>query len=65
MNKQSFKVKNMHCASCASLIELELEDIGIAAKCSYTKQTLEIVDNGADFKKIQEAVKKAGYELAI
>ena len=65
MAKKLYKIKNMHCTSCASMIELELEDIGIAAKCSYTKQTLEIVDNGADFKKIQEAVKKAGYELAI
>ena len=64
MNKQIFKVKNMHCASCASLIELELEDAGIAAKCSYANETLEIEDDKTNLKKILEAVKKAGYELA-
>ncbi len=65
MKKKTYKVKNMHCASCASMIELELEDVGIAAKCSFANQTLEIHDEKAEEKKIIEAVKKAGYELAI
>ena len=71
-NKQSlplrgktYKVKNMHCASCASMIELELEDMGIAAKCSYAKEELELEDKNADEEKIIEAVKSAGYELVI
>lgn len=65
MAKKSYQVKNMHCASCASMIELELEDAGIAAKCSYANQTLEINDEKADEKKILEAVKKAGYDLVV
>ena len=65
MAKKVFKVKNMHCASCALLIEGELEDAGIKARCSYAKQTLEVEDEKADNKKIKEAVQKAGYELAI
>lgn len=54
----------MHCASCATMIELELEDAGIEAKCSFANQTLEIKDKDADEKKIAKAVQKAGYELA-
>lgn len=63
MARTIYKVLNMDCASCATLIELELEDMGIRASCSYAKQTLE-VDGEHDKKKIHEAVQKAGYELA-
>lgn len=63
MTKKTYKVLNMDCASCALLIEGELEDAGIKAKCSYAKQTLEI-EGEHDKKKIHEAVKQAGYELA-
>lgn len=63
MAKKVYKVKNMDCASCALLIEGELEDVGISAKCSYAKQTLE-VQGEHDEKKLQTAVKQAGYELA-
>ena len=53
----------MDCASCALLIEGELEDAGIKAKCSYAKQTLE-VEGEHDKKALHHAVKQAGYELA-
>lgn len=55
----------MNCASCATLIELEFEDIGIKAKCNYASKTLEIHNEEIDDKKVEEVVKKAGYELAI
>lgn len=54
----------MHCSSCASLIELELEDMGIKASCSYVKQILE-VELGVENKeeKIRSSLKKAGYQI--
>lgn len=64
MPKKTYKVLKMDCASCALLIEGELEDGGIKAKCSYAKECLEI-EGEHDEKKIKELVKKAGYDLAI
>lgn len=61
MNK-TYKIKGMDCASCASLIELDLEDSGIKAKCSYPKETLE-VEGKHDTKKVVEIVSKAGYSI--
>lgn len=63
MAKKTYKVENMDCASCAMVIEGELEDAGIIAKCSYAKQVLE-VEGEHDEKKLRELVKTAGYELA-
>lgn len=53
----------MHCASCASMIELDLEDAGISAKCSYQKETLE-VEGEHNPKKVVEIVKKSGYSIS-
>lgn len=64
MAKKTYKIKNMHCASCASMIELELEDVGIKGRCSFQKQSLEVDGKEADYEKIKKAVKAAGYELA-
>jgi copper chaperone CopZ len=63
MGKKTYKVLNMDCASCALLIEGELEDAGFKGICSYAKQTLEVTGEH-DEKKIKEVVKKAGYELS-
>lgn len=63
MSKAIYKITGMHCASCASMIELDLEDAGIIAKCSYQKETLEVEDN-IDSKKIVEIVKKSGYSIS-
>lgn len=62
MNKTTYKVIGMDCASCASLIEMDLEDIGIKASCSYPKESLEI-EGKHDIKKVEEIVKKSGYNL--
>lgn len=62
--KKIFKVNGMHCASCAMVIESDLEDIGIQATCSYAKQTIEVSES--EIKKeaqIKEVVKKAGYAI--
>lgn len=61
--KKIYKIKGMDCASCASLIELDLEDAGIKAKCSFPKETLEIEENH-DPKKVVEIVSKAGYSIS-
>lgn len=55
----------MDCASCATLIELDLEDLGVASKCSYTKETLEIEfdEKKISEEKITKIVKHSGYEL--
>lgn len=60
--KKVYKVQNMNCASCAMVIECDLEDAGIKAKCSYAKQCLE-VEGKHDEKKVKEIVKNAGYGL--
>ena len=63
MDKKTYKVLNMDCASCALLIEGELEDAGFKGTCSYAKQTLEVMGDH-DEKKLKEVVKKAGYEIS-
>jgi len=52
----------MHCASCASMIELDLEDVGITARCSYTNSTIE-VEEKHDGKKLIDTLKKSGYSI--
>lgn len=58
-----YKIGGMDCASCASLIEMDLEDAGIKAKCSYPKQNLE-VESDHDIKKVREIVQKSGYNIS-
>jgi copper chaperone CopZ len=41
-DKKILKVKGMHCSSCATLLECELEDAGIDAKVNFAKETVEI-----------------------
>ncbi|HUC95207.1 MAG TPA: cation transporter [Candidatus Saccharimonadales bacterium] len=60
--KKIYKISGMNCASCASMIELDLEDAGIKAKCSYLKSILEI-EGKHDPKKVIETVKKSGYSI--
>ena len=54
----------MHCASCATMIELDLEDAGIKSKCSYADSTLK-VDEPHDLKKVIDVVKKSGYSISL
>jgi copper chaperone CopZ len=60
--KKTYKIKGMNCASCASLIEMDLEDAGINCRCSYAKEILEVEGNH-DKKKVIEIVSKAGYSI--
>ncbi len=60
--KKIYKITGLDCASCASLVEMDLEDAGVLVKCSYANQTLEI-NSDHDFKKIKEIITKAGYTL--
>jgi copper chaperone CopZ len=62
MTKKVYKIKGMHCASCATMIELDLEDAGIKAKCSYPKSTVE-VEGDENFVKIKKVVEKSGYQI--
>ena len=62
MKKTNYKVTGMHCASCATMIELDLEDAGIKAKCSYANENLEI-EGDYDKKKVVEIVSKSGYSI--
>ena len=57
-----YKIKGLECASCASLIEMDLEEKGIKCKCSYAKETLEIEEE-YDLKLLKEIVNKSGYNI--
>lgn len=61
--KKIYKIKGMDCSSCAALIEMDLEDAGIKAKCSFPKETLE-VEEEANPKKVVEIVKKSGFSIS-
>ena len=64
--KKVYKIKGMHCVSCAMLIEGELEDAGIKGTCSFAKQTVEVtgeVEKNID-EKVKKAVEGAGYSLS-
>ncbi len=66
MNKsiKKYKIIGMDCDSCAKMVELDLEDAGFSASCSYVKQSLEVETNSKeDEKKVTEIVKKSGYKL--
>ena len=60
--KKIYKVAGMNCPSCASLLELDLEDAGVKAKCSYPKSCVEI-EGEHDTKKVIETIKKSGYSV--
>lgn len=62
LTKKVYKIKGMDCASCASLLEMDLEDAGIPSKCSYPKETLEI-NQEHDIDKIKKIVEKSGYRI--
>ncbi len=63
--KKTYKIKGMDCASCAILLEMDLEEAGIKAACSYAKETLsaEIKDE-SETKKIEKIVQASGFSLA-
>ena len=66
MNKKIFKIKGMHCASCASVIERAVKKIeGISdANVNYASEKL-FVDyhHEIDDKNITDVIKKTGYDV--
>lgn len=65
-NLKIFKISGMDCPSCAMLIESELEDVGIKAKVSYAKETIEVHEiNKELFHKISRVVSNLGYKIEI
>ena len=64
MNKKTYKISNLDCPSCASLLESDLEDICIKAKCSYKKSSLEVeFDDKLDESEIFSLIEKSGYQI--
>ena len=61
--KKTYRIKGMDCPSCASMLELDLEDAGIKAKCSYPNSCVE-VEQKHDPKKVIETVIKSGYSIS-
>ena len=63
--KKVFKIKGMHCNSCAVNIEGELENKVNSIKVSYSKEEAEIDFNPEKIseEEIKQIVKKLGYEL--
>jgi copper chaperone CopZ len=59
---KKYKVLGMDCPSCATMLECDLEDVGIKCKCSYSNETLE-VEETHDFDKIKGIVEKSGYSI--
>lgn len=64
--KKKYVISGMHCTSCAMMIEGELEDIGVTAKCNFAKQVVEVEFDPTKVseKEINLAVKRAGYEIS-
>lgn len=63
MVNKTYQVRGMHCTACATAIELDLEDAGIRASCSWAKQTLEVEDK-TNKEEVQRVLKPLGYDLA-
>ena len=66
MVKKAYKVTGMDCDACAKMIELDLEDLGVAARCNYSDQLLEVefdTDKISE-EKISDTLDKSGYKLS-
>ena len=65
--KKIFKIKGMHCASCATMIDLDLEDLkGVTkAKTDYAKSELSVEydDKLVSEKEIIASIMKSGYSV--
>ena len=62
MPNKIYKITGMDCPSCASLLEMDLEDAGIKAKCSYSRSTVEVEGDG-NLVNIKKVVEKSGYSI--
>lgn len=67
MTKKLYKVKGMHCTSCPLVIESDLEDAGITAKCNYARATLEVEydDEKTTAETVVKTVQASGYTIEM
>lgn len=67
MIRKKFKITDMHCTSCALLIEADLSDAGVNAKASYTKGEVEVEFDDEKIKeeRIIEIIRKSGYKAEV
>jgi copper chaperone CopZ len=63
--KKVFKLKGLHCTSCALMIEGNLEDAGAVAKCDFASEKVEVEwDSGiVEEEKLVNAIEKDGYKV--
>lgn len=62
MSKAIYKITGMACDSCAKMIELDLEDVGIKCNCSYAKSEL-IIEEEHKKEVVIEIIQKSGYTI--
>lgn len=66
MEKVTFKIDGMHCASCSALTTRELESLDFVKSASVnfatSEATVEFESSRGSIKDLFEAVKKAGFE---
>jgi Cu+-exporting ATPase len=67
MKKENFKIKGMHCASCAVVIEKSLKEKSFVKKANINfaseELDLEFDDKKTNISEIKDVVKGLGYEL--
>ncbi len=62
--KNTYKIEGMDCEACAKMIELDLEDVGITAKCSFAEKTLKVENNDPTIEeKIRQVLENQGYKI--
>lgn len=65
-NKKEIKylITNLDCPTCATSIEVELEEMGIKANCDYHSCEITFIsDDTKTNKKVLEYLKKSGYKI--
>lgn len=65
MEQKTFKIKGMHCASCAVSIERAVKKVeGVKeANVNFASEKMFVKHDGVENEAITEAVKKTGYEV--
>lgn len=67
MVKKTYKVNGMDCDACAKMIELDMEDLGVKALCSYPKQELKVEYDSEKIseEEIKEVIVNSRYNLSL
>jgi len=65
--KCTFRIAGMHCASCATMIDLDIEDLpGVkCSKTNYAKQITEVEFDSSQvlLETLKDTIAKAGYDV--